>query len=99
MDRYYKTPSVATTDVGAAYRFDMPSNKIKARSSWSPRHWSTRTWLGVGVAGLAVIAGIVVGVVITVRNNAYPAYKRLTYALEDNCKSYVIVEWTILLME
>lgn len=67
---------------------ELPARDMKSQySNWDPRGWRKRTWAGVaGVVIVAIVAGVVAGVLVA-KANRYPDYSKLTYALEDTCKS------------
>ncbi|KAF2104357.1 glycoside hydrolase family 16 protein [Rhizodiscina lignyota] len=72
-----------TRDAPPAYGFDDPYTTPQG-SSWHPRNWGKKTWIGVVLGAVVLIVVIIVGAVVGVRNNAYPSYSRLNYTLEDD---------------
>jgi hypothetical protein len=66
---------------------DLPPRDMKSPSRLDPRGWRKRTWAGIAlVVIVAIIAGVVAGVLVA-KANRYPDYTKLTYSLEDTCKS------------
>lgn len=65
----------------------LPARTMKPDSRWDPRGWRKRTWAGIAlVLIVAIIVGVVAGVEVA-KANRYPDYSKLTYSLEDTCKS------------
>ncbi len=70
----------------------MGHSESQESSSWSPRSWSRKVWIWVGVGTVVVVAAVVGGVVgarVAKRNSSYPNYSRLNYTLVDTCESAV----------
>ncbi|KAM3469054.1 hypothetical protein MY5147_007353 [Beauveria neobassiana] len=50
---------------------------------WNPRYWARKVWIAIVVVLIIVIViAVAVGVTVS-KNNAYPAYKELSYTLQD----------------
>jgi anti-sigma-K factor RskA len=53
---------------------------------WKPRYWRKRTWAVVATS-IVVILVIVIAVPVQIaKNNRYPNYSKLNYALADECE-------------
>ncbi|KAK4575093.1 hypothetical protein LTR86_000945 [Recurvomyces mirabilis] len=52
-------------------------------SKWSPRNWSKKIWIIVGIVAAIIVAVIIIGAVVGTQKSAYPDYSPLSYTLQD----------------
>jgi len=64
---------------GHGYEKPAPSHGSK----WSPRNWSKKIWIIVGVVAAIIIAVIIIGAVLGTQKSSYPDYSPLSYTLQD----------------
>lgn len=77
----------------------------QARSSmpwWNPRYWGKRAFITIGIIAVIVLVIIIIVAVMVTKaakkNNAYPNYTNVTYALSDTSKLLSISMHSIFLM-
>lgn len=69
------------------FNAQLPPREMHSESQWDPRGWRKRTWAGIAIALIiAIVVGVAVGVMVA-KANRYPDYSKLTYSLQDTCKS------------
>ncbi|OAA72598.1 Concanavalin A-like lectin/glucanase [Cordyceps fumosorosea ARSEF 2679] len=74
-------------DLMPSHHHGKASRAVTKMPWWNPRYWTRKVWIAVVVVFviIAVVIGVAVGVTVS-KNNAYPSYKPLSYALQDTCK-------------
>jgi hypothetical protein len=67
-----------------------PPYKVDRDDTLAPRWWDVRAWskkkLALVAAGLAIAIVVLIVIIVEVtKNNKYPDYSKLNYALTDTC--------------
>lgn len=77
----------------------------QARSSmpwWNPRYWGKRVFITIGIIAVIVLVIIIIVAVMVTKaakkNNAYPNYTNVTYALKETSKLSFILTCIVFLI-
>lgn len=75
--------AVRASKAAAASRTSPLYEKEHGMSRRNPRNWSRKCWIILALAIVIIIVVVVVVAVVVTRENRYPNYSKLNYALVD----------------